>query len=252
MNPSIDLEPELKYYTEEQLNSLTPQNIPKHIAMILDGNRRWAKQKKAPKVTEGHRVGADILLDVLKAAKEIGIKVMTLFVFSTENWMREPIEVMGLMWLFETYIRKQIPEMLENQIRFKTIGDVSRFPEAVQEAIADAKHATCDCKGMEVVFAMNYGARDEIKRAVQKIVASKVEPEEITETLIAAHLDTAEYPDPDLLIRTGGEDRVSNFLLWQLSYTELYTSPTLWPDFTPQDLLDAVYEYQQRERRTGL
>lgn len=252
MNPSIELEPELKYYTDEQLKSLVPYQIPKHIAMILDGNRRWAKQKKAPKVTEGHRVGADVLLDILKAGKELGVKVMTLYVFSTENWMREPIEVMGLMWLFETYIRKQIPEMLEHQIRFRTIGDVSKFPEAVQEAIAEAKQATSNCNGMEVVFAMNYGARDEIKRAVQKIVASKVAPDEITEALIASHLDTAEYPDPDLLIRTGGEDRVSNFLLWQLSYTELYTSQTLWPDFLPQDLLDAVLEYQQRERRVGL
>lgn len=249
---TVSLETELKYYTQEQLESLDPNFVPQHIAMILDGNRRWAKKKKASKATEGHRAGADVLLDVLKSAKELGVKILTLYVFSTENWMREEGEVNGLMWLFETYIRKQIPEMLENQIRFRTIGDTDKFPEGVKDAILDAKIATENCQQMDVVFAMNYGARDEIKRAVQKMIVDKVKETEVSETLIASYLDTAGIPDPDLLIRTGGEDRISNFLLWQLSYAELYTSSTLWPDFSASDLLEAVLDYQNRERRLGL
>ena len=249
---TLTLESELKYFTPEQLECIDPNLVPHHIAMILDGNRRWAKQKKAVKTTEGHRAGADVLIDVLKSAKELGVKVLTLYVFSTENWMREEGEVNGLMWLFETYIRKQIPEMLENQIRFRTIGDIAKFPEGVKDAISDAKIATENCQQMDVIFAMNYGARDEIKRAVQKMIIDKVDSCEVSETLIASYLDTAGFPDPDLLIRTGGEDRISNFLLWQLSYAELYTSTTLWPDFSASDLLEAVMDYQNRERRLGL
>lgn len=249
---TLSLETEFKYFTEDQLQSIDLNMVPQHIAMILDGNRRWAKKKKAVKATEGHRAGADVLLDVLKSAKELGVKFLTLYVFSTENWMREQGEVNGLMWLFETYIRKQIPEMLENQIRFRTIGDTDKFPEGVKDAIHDAKVATENCQQMEVIFAMNYGARDEIKRAVQKMIVDKVQETEVSETLIASYLDTAGFPDPDLLIRTGGEDRISNFLLWQLSYAELYTSTTLWPDFSASDLLEAVLDYQNRERRLGL
>lgn len=241
-----------EYFTLEQLEECKLARVPEHIAMILDGNRRWAKKKETPQVTEGHRVGADILLEVLKAGKELGIKVMTLFVFSTENWNRERGEVIGLMWLFETYIRKQIPEMLKHRIRFKTIGDIDKFPDPVKAAINDAKQATINCQEMEVVFAMNYGARDEIKRAFRKMVRDQISADEITEECIASYLDTAEYPDPELLIRTGGEERISNFLLWQLSYAELYTTTKLWPDFTSDDLLEAVLEYQKRERRLGL
>lgn len=241
-----------EYFTLEQLQECNQAPVPEHIAMILDGNRRWARKKETPQVTEGHRAGADILLEILKAAKELGIKIMTLYVFSTENWNRERGEVMGLMWLFETYIRKQIPEMLKNKIRFKTIGAIEKFPEPVKAVIAEAKAVTLHCEEMEVVFAMNYGARDEIKRAVRRMIQDRLIPDEITEECIASYLDTAEYPDPELLIRTGGEERISNFLLWQLSYAELYTTEKLWPDFTPSDLLEAVIEYQKRERRLGL
>lgn len=241
-----------EYFTPEQLKECQLAHVPEHIAMILDGNRRWARKRETPQVTEGHRVGADILIEVLKAGKELGIKIMTLYVFSTENWHRERGELIGLMWLFETYIRKQIPEMLKNRIRFKTIGDIDKFPEPVKAAIYDAKQATVQCQEMEVVLAMNYGARDEIKRAVRRIVRDQLSEDEITEECIASYLDTAEYPDPELLIRTGGEERMSNFLLWQLSYAELYTTNKLWPDFTSEDLLGAVREYQKRERRLGL
>lgn len=246
---------ELKYYRSEELVDLDQARIPEHIAIIMDGNRRWAKQG-AQKVTEGHRSGADILLDILKAAKELGVRVVTLFVFSTENWHRSREEVMGLMWLFETYIRKQIPEMVQQRIRFATIGDLSKFPDQVLASIQDAKAATKDCEAMEVVFAMNYGARDEMRRAIINMVSDakegKLPIDEITEEKIAAYLDTASYPDPDLLIRTGGDQRVSNFLLWQLSYSELYITDTLWPNFSPRHLLDAVIEFQKRERRLGI
>lgn len=243
---------ESKSFSQKELLTIDLSHVPKHIAMILDGNRRWAKVKNAAQATDGHKAGVNVLLNTVKAARQLGVKVLTLYVFSTENWMREKLEVMGLMWMFETMIRHQIPEMLSNQVRFKTIGDLSKFPTAVQEAVADAKEASKNCTGIEVVLAMNYGSRDEIKRAIQKMISDGLTPEDITEKRIASYLDTAEMPDPELLIRTGGEDRISNFLLWQLSYAELYTTQTLWPDFTPQDLLAAIAEFQERERRLGL
>lgn len=252
MHSSSDCDPSMKYYTEDQLKNLDLNKIPKHIAMILDGNRRWARAKEKGKAIEGHRTGANVLIDVLKAAKELGIKYMTLYTFSTENWMRDPAEVLGLIWLSETYIREQTPEMVKNQIRFHTIGDISKFPDSLQEAIQEAKLLTRDCTGMQVISAMNYGARDEIRRAVSRIIGDKVPSESITEDLIASYLDTAPFPDPELLIRTGGEDRISNFLLWQLSYAEFYTSETLWPEFSPAALLEAVFDYQKRERRLGI
>lgn len=225
--------------------------IPEHVAIIMDGNRRWAK-KQTRGVSEGHKKGADISMDILLSAKELGIKWMTLFVFSTENWNRSPEEVSGILWLLESYIRAKIPEMVEQGIRFRTIGDISKFPESVKLTIADAKLATETCESLELIFAMNYGARDEMKRAIQKMIHDNLTEEEITEKTIASYLDTASIPDPDLLIRTSGEMRISNFLLWQLSYSEIYVTETLWPDFTPSMLHDAVLEYQNRDRRAGL
>lgn len=245
---------ELKYYTPKELAELDPSKVPEHIAIILDGNRRWAK-KSSQMAAEGHRSGADNLIDILKAAQELGVRVMTLYVFSTENWHRPREEVLALMWLFETYIRKQIPEMVQQRIRFGTIGDIAKFPDSVLSAIQDAKAATKECEGMEVLFAMNYGARDEIVRAFKKmakdVLEQKLIPEEVTEKLISKSLDTSGYPDPHLLIRTGGESRISNFLLWQLSYAEIYVTKTFWPDFTPAHLLEALLDYQYRERRLG-
>lgn len=239
------------YFTQDQMSQVAQDLIPEHVAIIMDGNRRWAK-KQACNVTDGHRSGADSLMDIIKSAKELGMRFLTLFVFSTENWNREAEEVAGILWLFEAYIRDKIPEMVENRIRFQTIGDLSKFPPSVLSAIHDAKLATETCESMEVIFAMNYGARDEIKRAVQKIIKDQVPADAITETTVASYLDTACYPDPDLLIRTSGELRISNFLLWQLSYAEIYVTPVLWPDFTPTLLLEAVLEFQNRERRIGL
>lgn len=241
----------LKYFTQDQINQLDPARVPQHVAIIMDGNRRWARNQ-SQHVSDGHRRGADTSMDILRAAKELGIKWMTLFVFSTENWNREPEEVAGILWLLEAYIRNKIPEMVQQRIRFQTIGDLSKFPEAVQSAISDAKAATASCESLELIFAMNYGARDEMKRAIQKMIHDKLTENEITERLISSYLDTASFPDPDLLIRTSGEMRISNFLLWQMSYSEIYVTETLWPDFTPAMLLEAALEFQNRERRTGV
>jgi undecaprenyl diphosphate synthase len=243
-----------KYFSSEELAGIDLTKIPAHVAVVMDGNRRWA-QKTSQKLLEGHVSGADVVPDILKSAKELGVKVVTLYAFSTENWNRAPEEVAALMWIYTTYIRKSIPEMLQSGIKFDTIGDISSFPDAVQRAIQDAKAATAECKDLMAVYAMNYGARDEMKRAVQRI-AYDVEQglllaSEIKEETIANYLDTAKYLDPDLFIRTSGEHRISNFLLWQVAYSEMYFTDTLWPDFTPQTLLQAISTYQKRERRFG-
>lgn len=246
--------PTVRYFSDTDLTRLHPEKVPKHVALILDGNRRYAKKQNLF-VFQGHQAGADIILDIVKAGKELGIKTMTLFVFSTENWNRSVIEVSALMQLFENFILRNIPEMLANQIRFDTIGDISRFPDGVKNAIAKASEATKECKGVTALFAMNYGARNEILRAVKKIAAlaksGEIDPNLLTEDMITSQLDTSGYPDPDLLIRTAGVQRISNFLLWQLSYAELYITEVLWPEFTPHHLLEAAVEFQTRERRLG-
>lgn len=243
-----------KYFTFEEIQSIQSGTIPRHIAIIMDGNRRFAK-KEAFEIAMGHKSGADVVIDIIKAAKELGVKIMTLYVFSTENWNRSKPEVLALMWLYESYIRRKIPEMVANQMRFDTIGDLSKMPRGVIRAVNAAKEATKDCGAIKVFFAMNYGARDEIKRAFQKMLhdySSNPFPiESVTEEKIASYLDTATLPDPELLIRTAGEKRVSNFLLWQISYSEIYTIDIFWPEFTSKNLLEAIKEFQRRERRLG-
>lgn len=251
MAATLTTQEPLKYFTEEEIEQLDPMKLPEHVAIIMDGNRRWAR-KESQCVSEGHQKGADTSMDILRSASELGIKWVTLFVFSTENWNREPEEIAGILWLLETYIRAKIPEMVQAGIRFHTIGDLSKFPESVQSAISDAKLATKQCESLKLILAMNYGARDEMKRAIQKMIRDGLTEKEVTEKTIASYLDTADFPDPDLLIRTSGEMRISNFLLWQLSYTEIYLTKTLWPDFSPSMLLKAVLEFQNRERRTGI
>lgn len=239
---------------KEELRKLDPKKIPKHIAIIPDGNRRWAK-KHFIMPEEGHRIGAETLLNIIKSSKEIGIKTLTFYIFSTENWARPKREIKAQMWLLEKSLKEQKPRMLENGVRFRTIGELSKFPEPIISLIHDTVEATKHCDKINVVFAMNYGGRDDMTRAFRKIVEDcdkgLVKKNEITEDLISRYLDTAEWGDPDLLIRTSGESRISNFLLWQLSYAEFYLSKTFWPEFTPQDLLNAVYDYQNRERRQG-
>lgn len=228
--------------------------IPKHVAIIMDGNRRWARQRGLP-VFQGHTRGADIITDIVRFASDVGIEVLTLYSFSTENWMRAKEEIEGLMHLIVLYLHKNLPFMLAESVRLETIGDIDKLPRFVQAALADTKAKTAGGKKIVLNLALNYGARDEIRRAVVRIVEDvqkgKLAKEAITEDCIAQYLDTAEIGDPDLFIRTSGEQRLSNFLLWQLSYTEVYITKTLWPDFTKEDLLDAVAEFQRRNRRLG-
>lgn len=248
------LELDSKIFTAEQIAFVQQKAIPEHVAIIPDGNRRWAKKQQFP-TKDGHREGADTIIETVKAGKELGIKTFTFYIFSTENWNRPEDEVQTLMWLLHTYLIEQRPVLIKNEIRLKTIGDLSRIPEYVVEAIEGTEQATAHCDKVDLIFAINYGGRDDLKRAFQKIAedvhAKALEPSEITEELISSHLDTSSWQDPDLLIRTSGEMRISNFLLWQISYSEVYVTPTLWPDFLPQDLLEAVISYQKRERRLG-
>lgn len=241
-------------YTQEQIQKLDPRYVPSHIAIIPDGNRRWAKRKQTT-TEEGHREGGEILMDIVKASKELGIQIITFYLFSTENWSRSNEEFHALMWLLQSYLNEQCDNMIQNGIRLQTIGNLTRFPEEIVQTIQKVKQATAHCNKIDMVFALNYGGRDDITRAFQKILGDpknrELKPEEISESMISRYLDTAQWRDPDLLIRTSGEMRLSNFLLWQISYTEVYVADILWPDFTPGHLLEAIFNFQKRERRLG-
>lgn len=241
-------------YSEEQTKGLDPARIPRHVAIIPDGNRRWARKQQMV-ATEGHRQGADTLLSIVKAAKELGVKAITFYTFSTENWNRSPEEVSAFMFLLAQYLLTQKEDMVQHGIRLHTIGDLSRIPSDLNGIIEETKDATGHCYEFDLILALNYGARDELRRAFHSILddyaQEKVKKEEITEELISRHLDTGQWGDPDLLIRAGGELRVSNFLLWQISYAEICVIPVLWPDFTSEILLDAILSFQQRDRRLG-
>lgn len=241
-------------YSPEQLALLETAKIPKHIAIIPDGNRRWAKNlAKTP--MQGHKAGADVLMDIMRAAKALGIKIVTFYTFSTENWNRAKQEVDALMLLLESYLIEQLPTMLGDQIRFQTIGDLSKLPESVYQTVKNTKKATEHCDCVQMVLAINYGARNEIARAVNRICQDYqnqvIQKEGLTEELISRYLDTGAWQDPELLIRTSGEMRISNFLLWQISYTELFITNVLWPEFTSNHLLEAVLSFQKRQRRLG-
>jgi undecaprenyl diphosphate synthase len=250
----VPLQEKLRYFHSTQLARLDLTQIPRHVAIIPDGNRRWAK-KRCSSAQEGHREGADILMDIVKAAKELHIKAITFYVFSTENWDRPKEEVNALMALFASYLQQQCEEMILNGIKLETIGESNRLPGFLNHIIEESKKATLHCDKIRLILALNYGARNEICRAVRSIIDEydrhSIKKEDINEDLISKHLDTANWGDPDLLIRTSGEFRISNFLLWQLSYTEIHVAPVLWPDFTSQHLLEAIIDYQRRERRWG-
>lgn len=258
MSASSDLSQEMAaektFYSPQDLSFLDPRKIPKHIAIIMDGNRRWAKQKEAPAIM-GHWEGAEVLIEIVKAAAELGVQTLTVFAFSTENWIRPEEEVEALMHLFELYLLQKREAMVRDGIRLNAIGDISRLPKRVQDAIFDTKKATEHCQKINLVLALNYGSRDEIRRAFVQLLKQQdlktFQPEEITEAMISQCLDTTPWGDPDLLIRTSGEFRVSNFLLWQISYAEVYITEVLWPEFTPHHLLQAVLAYQKRNRRLG-
>lgn len=261
-------------FSLEQLSSLDAKKIPRHVAIIPDGNRRWAGKENKNKYC-GHRAGAHIIIQTVKAAKEIGIQTLTFYLFSTENWSRPKREVAALMWLLKEFLTGQLGEMLLHGVRLRTIGDLTKLGSDVIKVVQETAEKTSHCQDIDMVLALNYGSRDEICRAVQNIVESAMNKDhnkdhnkdqnkginkdqnkdqaapKITEALIAAHLDTAAWGDPELLIRTSGEMRVSNFLLWQLSYTELHVTPVFWPDFKPINLFEAVVDFQKRQRRLG-
>lgn len=242
------------FFSREQIDNLNKFYIPKHVAIIPDGNRRWA-QKQESSTEHGHQQGADIIIDVVNAAKELGIKAITIYAFSTENWKRPQSEVDALMWLIETYLIEQRGRMLKEGIRLNTIGDLALLSSEMQQTIQDTKELTAECDNVDLILAINYGGRNEITRAIRRIAkdtaSGVLSEEQIDERTVAKYLDTSPWGDPELLIRTSGQMRISNFLVWQISYSELYVVDVLWPDFRPKHLYDAIIDYQQRERRLG-
>lgn len=229
-------------------------NIPRHVAIIMDGNGRWAKSRKLDR-TQGHVEGAKRVEDIVDACREWGIKYLTLYTFSTENWNRPATEINILMNLLITVINSKIKKLKEEDIRFETIGRRERIPESVIKAMEFLKEETKNNKGLTLNLAFNYGSRleliDAFKEIVSQVEQKKLRADQISEQTISKHLYTREMPDPDLLIRTSGEKRISNFLLWQLSYAEFYFTDIFWPDFNKQEFKKAILDYQQRERRFG-
>ena len=233
---------------------INSENLPKHVAIIMDGNGRWAKKRALNRI-RGHEEGAESVRSIVTASREIGISWLTLYAFSEENWRRPKYEIEALMMLLRRFLKDELNEMLGNGIRFQAIGRIDKLSENVRKVLRTTIEKTAKCKDMVLTLALSYGSRQEISHAVQNI-AKRIEsghftPEEITEQTISDSLYTAGMPDPDLLIRTSAEYRLSNFLLWQIAYTEFYFTPTLWPDFRKEEYLKAIEEYQKRERRFG-
>lgn len=229
-------------------------NLPRHIAVIMDGNGRWATGKGVARIF-GHRNAIQAVKDITEGCGELGIKVLTLYAFSTENWGRPKDEVEGLMELLVNTLKKEIKTLHENQVKLITIGEIGHLPKVCQENLLEAVEATKNNSGLTLLLALSYSGRSEIIKAVKKIFkdvkAGTIQEEDINESVFGNYLETAGFPDPELLIRTSGEMRVSNFLLWQIAYTELYVTKTLWPDFRKEDLYEAICAYQKRERRFG-
>lgn len=233
---------------------IDPERLPKHIAIIMDGNGRWAEKRKEPRLF-GHKAGADSVRDIVEAARELGIQVLTLYAFSSENWSRPAKEVSGLMSILKRFLVSELSRMQKNDIRLSCIGELERLPDGVREVLQESIEKTSTNSAMILNLALSYGARDELTRAArllaQDCVAGKMAVEDITTEAVSAHLYTAALPDPDLLIRTGGEARISNFLLWQLSYAEIFFTDIMWPDFRKEVFLQAILDFQRRERRFG-
>ena len=224
--------------------------LPAHVAVIMDGNGRWAAQRHLPRV-EGHRARIDAVRDTVETAARLGIRVLTLYAFSVENWKRPATEVSTLMLLLKRYLRSELNTLLRNDIRFRVIGRTEDLAPDIQDELNQAIRRTSTNGGMLFNIALNYGGRAEIVDAARRVIEAGIRPEDLDEPRFASFLYTAGQPDPDLLIRTSGEMRVSNYLLWQIAYAEIYVTDTLWPDFRRRHLLDAVLAYQKRERRYG-
>ncbi len=235
-------------------DQIDKSRIPAHIAIIMDGNGRWAKAQNLDR-TEGHRRGVESVRTAMKAASEIGIKYLTLYTFSTENWNRPAEEVDALMELMVQAVARETAELVENGIVLKVIGEIDRLPAKTRQALNDCLEATSKGNSSTVILALSYSSKWEITNAARKIAQDvkdgNLEVSDITESMFPNYLTTKDYPDPDILIRTGGEYRISNFLMWQISYSELYFSDELWPDFTHESLYKAVVDFQSRERRFG-
>jgi undecaprenyl diphosphate synthase len=236
------------------LAQLDPTRLPRHIAIIMDGNGRWANTRSLARV-RGHSQGVESVRDCVRACGELGVEVLTLYAFSMENWKRPQSEINFLMRLLGKYLQNEVKELLDNNVRFDVIGRIGDLPEFVQQKAARLKKATENCTGLWLVLALSYGSRQEITDAVRtlagRVAGGELAPEQIDEEAIHRELYTARWPDPDLLIRTSGEIRISNFLLWQIAYAEFHITPVLWPDFRRRDLYLAILDYQLRERRFG-
>jgi undecaprenyl diphosphate synthase len=236
------------------MSNVDPEKLPKHVAVIMDGNGRWAKQRALSRI-RGHENGINSVRDIVRTSREIGISYLTLYAFSEENWKRPKHEVDALMRLLKRFLKKELDEMLENGIRFQTIGRTAKLPEDVQRLLSESSNKTSQNNNMVLTLALSYGGRQEIFDAIQKIFqgieSRDLKTEEITEQTLSDFLYTSGMPDPDLLIRTSGEYRISNFLLWQIAYAEIYITPTLWPDFRKEEYLSVIEAFQKRERRFG-
>jgi undecaprenyl diphosphate synthase len=236
------------------LKEIDPSRIPQHIAIIMDGNRRWAKKHNVPTL-KGHYEGAEALMRVVKDAADLGVKTLTVYAFSTENWTRPLREVKALMSLFKVYLLAKRESMRKEGVQLSAIGDLSKLPKTLRQIFFKTEEMTRHGSKIKLILALNYGSRSEIIRSFAKMLEDydqkKFSKEDLSESLFASYLDTKDVKDPELLIRTSGEMRISNFLLWQISYAEIHVTDVLWPDFTKYDLLKAIREYQRRERRLG-
>ncbi len=234
------------------LSQLDPQRLPRHIAVIMDGNGRWAGQRHLPRVS-GHKAGIDSVRQIVESSARLGIEVLTLYAFSTENWKRPKSEVNTLMTLLKEYLQREVSRLNENNIRLLSMGRIEELPPSVQEELAIARRRTAQNTGMKLIIALNYSGRAELADAFRELLRNRpdLEPSGITEDLVQDYLYTRGLPDPDLLIRTSGEMRISNFMLWQIAYSEIYVTETLWPDFRREHLFEAILDFQKRERRYG-
>ncbi len=225
--------------------------VPRHVALIMDGNGRWARERGWSRI-RGHREGIEAVRAVVRAARESGVRYLTLYAFSSENWRRPPGEVRAIMGLLRRFLRAEVPELRARDVRVRSIGEVERLPAASREALRWAEEETRECSGLDLVLALSYGGRSEILRAVRGLLADRADPETVDERSFRRRLYAPDLPDPDLLIRTSGEVRVSNFLLWQIAYTEIYVTDALWPDFREGAFRAALEDFSRRERRFGL
>ncbi len=241
--------------TIEDTSNIPKEKMPNHLAVIMDGNGRWAKSKGLPRL-EGHRRGAKAVREVVENCRRLGLRYLTLFSFSTENWHRSEKEVSGLMKLFQQYLESDTQNLAKNGIRLRAVGNLEQLPKAVRESLHASMEATSCCEGMDLILALSYGGREEIvqatKRIASRVLAGELSVEEISNSTFSKNLWTEDIPDPDLLVRTSGEMRISNFLLWQLAYSEIVVTEKLWPEFDRATLLECLKVYAGRERRFGL